>query len=113
MKIKVYSLTDVYWILTACLGVCSGQNDFSRRWCGRSARYYSVFLATGFQPSVNVYLALATRTGMLADQWEHSTCPMTQFDGECLRSISHQLFDLGRIQCIASLPRSRTRSKAA
>jgi hypothetical protein len=110
---KITTIHDVYWILTAGLGLCSGQNDFSRRWCGRSARYYSVVRATGFQPSVKVYLALATRTGMLADQWEHSSCPMTQFDGECLRSISHQLFDLARIQSIASLPRSRTRSKAA
>ena len=29
MKIKVYSLADVYWILNACLGICSGQNDLA------------------------------------------------------------------------------------
>jgi len=108
----VDSIHSFYWLVTACLGICSGQNDFSRRWCGRSARYYSVVLATGFQPSVKVYLALATRAGILADQWEQSSCPMTQFDGECLRNASRDLWDIARIQSIASLPRSRTRSKA-
>lgn len=103
---------NFYWLVTACLGICSGQNDFSRSWCGRSARYYSVVLATGFQPSVKVYLALATRAGILADQWEQSSCPMTQLNGECLRSASHAMWDAARTLSIASLPHSRNRSKA-
>jgi hypothetical protein len=110
---KVDSIHSFYWLVTECLGICSGQNDFSRRWCGRSARYYSVVLATGFQPSVNVYLALATRAGILADQWEQSSCPLIRFDGECLKAASHAMWDIARTQSITSLPRSRTRSKAA
>jgi hypothetical protein len=110
---KIETIEDVYLLLTVCLGICDGQNDFSRTWCGRSARYYSVVLATGFQPSIKVYVALATRMGWLADQWEQSSCPMTQFNGECLRSASNQVWEMLRIRSIASLPRSRTRSKAA
>ena len=94
---------DIYDMLVR-LGLAENQCDFSRRFLGRSPRYYSYLRATGSNPSVEVLMALAMRLEWISQAAESAKALPWKAE---LLGVAGELREKVEKRSIATMPRPR------
>ena len=96
-------MIEIYHLLVR-LGLAANQCDFSRRFLGRSPRYYSYLQATGSNPPVEVLMALAMRLEWISQAAE--SVNETPWAAELL-GVAGELREEVEKRSIATMPRPR------
>lgn len=97
------SVTEIYNLLVR-LGLAKSQCDFSRRFLGRSPRYYSYLRATGSNPPVEVLMALAMRLEWISQAAESMNEMPWAAEVLC---VAGELREEVEKRSIATMPRPR------
>lgn len=100
-------IDEVFEFLIGC-GIVQNQCEFSRKFLGRSARYYSYLLATKSEPPVEVLVALSIRLRWIGEA-EAERCGSKIALRLC--DLSDQLREDAVRQAIVTSPRKRAASR--